>query len=165
MGVLKTIEDISIWSGKIVSFLVWAGAVMLAWEVAARYVFNAPTVWAHGYSQRLFGTYFILVGAFTLARGGHVRIDLITNRFSFRARKFFDLLNYAFLILWAGVLITEGWLFFMNSWSMREVDEMVLAHPVYPVKFMLLLGAVLILLQGAAMSVSTIASLIRGNTE
>jgi len=163
--VLKAIESITNWSGKIVSYLVWIGAIMLSWEVVARYWFNAPTVWAHGYSQRLFGTYFILIGAFTLLRGGHVRVDLITSRFSFKTRKLFDLLNYGFLILWAVVLIREGWLFFLDSWSMREVDEMVLAHPVYPYKFMLLLGSVLILLQGVVSVIETIASFGKGETE
>jgi TRAP-type mannitol/chloroaromatic compound transport system permease small subunit len=163
--VLKAIESITNWSGKIVSYLVWIGAIMLSWEVVARYWFNAPTVWAHGYSQRLFGTYFILIGAFTLLRGGHVRVDLITSRFSLRTRKLFDLLNYGFLILWAVVLIREGWLFFLDSWSMREVDEMVLAHPVYPFKFMILLGSVLILLQGVVSVIKTIASFGKGETE
>ncbi|WP_054032240.1 TRAP transporter small permease subunit [Desulfatitalea tepidiphila] len=164
-NLLNVIESISEWSGKIVSYLVWIGAIMLSWEVVARYWFNAPTVWAHGYSQRIFGTYFIMVGAFTLLRGGHVRVDLITSQFSFRVRKVFDLVNYSFLILWAGVLIREGWLFFLDSWSVREVDEMVLAHPVYPIKFMLLFGAILIFLQAIGSAIQTVAEFRRGEQE
>jgi len=158
----RFIYGLSEWSGKIFSSLVWIGAVMLAWEVVARYVFNAPTIWAHGYSQRIFGSYFILVGAFTLLKGGHVRVDLITSKFSFRVRKVFDLINFAFLTLWSFVLIYEGWTFFMNSWKLRETDEMALAHPVYPVKFLLVVGGVLILLQGIAMSVNTVVALVKG---
>jgi TRAP-type mannitol/chloroaromatic compound transport system permease small subunit len=159
---IRTINWMSEWSGKVTSYLVWVGAVMLSWEVASRYVFNAPTIWAHGYSQRIFGSYFILIGAFTLLRGGHVRVDLLTNLFSFRVRKVLDLLNYMFLMLWGAVLITEGWTFFWGSWKLREVDEMALAHPMYPVKFLLVVGAVLITLQAISFFITAIISLVKG---
>ena len=64
--VLAAIDKASEISGKLVSYLVWIGALMLAWEVIGRYSFQAPTAWAHGYSQRIFGSYFVMVGAFTL---------------------------------------------------------------------------------------------------
>jgi len=159
---IRTINWISEWSGKLASYLVWVGAVMLSWEVASRYVFNAPTIWAHGYSQRIFGSYFILIGAFTLLRGGHVRVDLITNMFSFRVRKVMDLVNYMFLLLWGAVLIAEGWTFFWGSWKLREADEMALAHPMYPVKFLLVVGAVLITLQAISFFITSVVSLVKG---
>lgn len=161
--VLSVIDKASRIVGESVSYLLWIGAAMLAWEVLSRYFFNAPTVWAHGYSQRIFGSYFILVGAYTLVQDGHVRIDLVINQYPFRVRKVFDLLNYGFLLLWSSVLIREGWLFFLESWQLREADEMALAHPVYPVKFILFAGAVLIMLQGLAMFIRSGADLIKGD--
>lgn len=160
--ILNFINQLSEWSGIISSYLVWVGMLMLSWEVGARYLFNAPTVWAHGYSQRIFGTYFIMVGAYTLLRGGHVRVDLFYNYFSFRGQKILDLLNYGFLLLWSGVLIKEGWSFFLCSLELRECDEMVLAHPIYPVKFILVLGAILIALQAVSFAVTTVISLRKG---
>jgi TRAP-type mannitol/chloroaromatic compound transport system permease small subunit len=159
---IRTINWMSEWSGKVTSYLVWVGALMLSWEVASRYLFNAPTIWAHGYSQRIFGTYFILIGAFTLLRGGHVRVDLLTNLFSFRVRKVLDLVNYMFLLLWGAVLITDGWTFFWGSWKLREADEMALAHPMYPIKFLLVVGAVLITLQAISFFITSVVSLVRG---
>jgi len=158
----RAIYALSDYSGRIFSYLVFIGAVMLSWEVVSRYVFDAPTIWAHGYSQRIFGSYFIMVGAFTLIRGGHVRVDLITSSFSFRVRKAFDLLNYAFLMLWGYVLITEGWRFFMSSYAIKEVDEMALAHPVYPIKFLLVVGALLITLQAIVYFIQTLISMVKG---
>lgn len=160
--VINTIYKLSEYSGKLFSYLVWIGAIMLAWEVAARYFFNAPTVWAHGYSQRIFGSYFILIGAFTLLKGGHVRIDIIINKFGFRTRKLFDMFNYSVLLLWTSVLLREGWIYFARSFEIKEVDEMVLAHPVYPIKFLLVLGALLITLQGGAMLLTSLVSLVKG---
>jgi len=161
-AILRSIDQLSEWSGKGFSYLVWIGALMLSWEVVSRYLFDSPTIWAHGYSQRLFGSYFIMVGAFTLLRGGHVRIDLITSQFSYRVRKAFDLLNYAFLMMWGYVLITEGWRFFMSSWELKEADEMALAHPVYPVKFLLVVGAVLITLQAVSFFIQSLISMVKG---
>ena len=153
---------LSEWSGKIASFLIYAGIFILVLEVISRYFFNAPTVWAHGYSQRVFGSYFILIGAYTLFLNGHVRVDVLYNRFSLRKRAFLDVLNYVLLMIWSSVLIKEGITFFMDSWVIRETDEMVLAHPIYPVKFLLVVGAVLITLQGFNKLFISIYVLIKG---
>jgi TRAP-type mannitol/chloroaromatic compound transport system permease small subunit len=160
--ILRIIDSISEWSGKSCSFLVYAGILMLVFEVVARYFFDSPTVWAHGYSQRLFGSYFVLVGAFTLLQNGHVRIDIIYQRFSLRKRAFFDLINYLMLLIWSFVLIREGSSFFASSWAIREADEMVLAHPIYPVKFLLVIGVILITLQGLNRLIVSIYTLIKG---
>jgi len=158
----KTVNGISEWSGKIVSYLVYVGIIVLAIEVFARYFFNAPTVWAHGYSQRIFGSYFILVGAYTLLKGGHVRVDVLYNRFGLKGRAFLDMINYAVLLLWSSVLILEGWTFFAQSYKLREVDEMVLAHPVYPFKFLLLIGSILITLHGVALFIISLQTFVKG---
>ena len=160
--ILRWIDSVSEWSGKICSFLVYLGIAMLVFEVVARYFFDSPTVWAHGYSQRLFGSYFIMIGAYTLLQNGHVRIDIIYQRFSLRIRALFDLVNYLMLLIWAFVLIKEGITFFESSWAIREADEMVLAHPVYPVKFILVIGAILITLQGMNQLIVSMFTLIKG---
>ena len=159
---LRVIDNISDWSGRISSFLVFFGIFILAFEVVARYFFGAPTVWAHGYSQRIFGSYFVLVGAYTLFKNGHVRVDIIYQRFSLRVRALLDLLNYALLLIWSIVLIREGWMFFLSSYEIREADEMVLAHPVYPVKFLLFVGVVLITIQGLNRILVSIFELVKG---
>ena len=159
---LRITDSISDWSGRTCSFLVYFGIFILAFEVVARYFFGAPTVWAHGYSQRIFGSYFILVGAYTLLKDGHVRVDILYKRFSLRKRAFLDIVNYTLLLIWSCVLIKEGWIFFMNSFGVREVDEMVLAHPVYPVKFLLFIGVVLISIQGLNRLIVSLFVLIKG---
>ena len=159
---LRTIDRISDWAGKISSILIFVGIFVLSFEVIARYFFGAPTVWAHGYSQRIFGTYFVLVGAYTLLKNGHVRVDIIYQRFTLRKRAFLDLVNYSMLLIWSFVLIKEGWMFFMCSFNIREADEMVLAHPVYPVKFLLFIGAILITLQGINRLIVSLIELTRG---
>lgn len=159
---LRITNAIIEWSGKIVSYLVYIGIFILAFEVFARYFFNAPTVWAHGYSQRIFGTYFVLIGAYTLLKGGHIRVDVIYNRFGLRGKTFLDMVNYGALLIWSVVLIIEGWAFFWHSFLIREVDEMVLAHPIYPIKFFIIMGALLIALQGISLFLVSLFTFIKG---
>jgi TRAP-type mannitol/chloroaromatic compound transport system permease small subunit len=146
--IIGAVEAISLYSGKCVAWIIYAGILMLAYEVVARYFFNSPTMWVHGYTQRLFGSYFILIGAYTFINKGHVRIDLISMRFSEKGKKILDMINCAFLIVWSGVMVPFSWNFFMRSYRMNEVDEMVLSHPIWWVKFMIVLGMFLICLQG-----------------
>lgn len=145
---IRAMDTISEHSGRWVSWIVYVGIIFLSLEVVLRYVFNSPTVWAHGYTQRLFGGYFILIGAYTLVHNGHVRVDVIYNSLSKKKQAVLDLVNMFFLLIWSGIMIPVGWNFFMKSYSISEVDEMVLAHPIWWVKFLIIVGMALIFLQG-----------------
>lgn len=148
MGLLAWVDRLNIAFGKVVSFLIWFGIIIIVLEVILRYVFNMPTVWGPGYTQRIFASYFILIGAFTLIQGGHVRVDLLLGSRSARWNAFLDLLNYAVLVLWAGALTYEGWYYFEEAWAFNETDESALGHPMWPVKLALFLGVLMITLQG-----------------
>jgi TRAP-type mannitol/chloroaromatic compound transport system permease small subunit len=153
---LRLIDQINIFIGKTVSFLIWAGIVVLCYEVVARYGFGQPTIWAHGYTQRIFGAYFVLVGAYTLINRDHVRVDIFLNTRSPRVNAGLDLFNYAFLILWGAILTREGWLFFLDAWTFNESDASALGHPMWPIKLSLFLGAVLITAQGIAEAIRSV---------
>jgi TRAP-type mannitol/chloroaromatic compound transport system permease small subunit len=160
MIVLRAVDQFNIAVGKAVSFLIWAGIVVLCTEVVARYVFGQPTLWAHGYTQRIFGSYFVLVGAYTLIRNDHVRVDLLLNAASPRWRAFLDLINFAFLILWGVILSYEAFWFFEDSWRFNEVDDSALRHPMWPVKLALFLGVVLITVQGLVEAIRAVIRII-----
>jgi TRAP-type mannitol/chloroaromatic compound transport system permease small subunit len=147
---IRAVDAISEYSGRWVSWIVYVGIIMLSLEVVLRYVFNSPTVWAHGYTQRLYGSYFVLIGAYTFIHKGHVRVDLLYERVSQKGKAVLDIINCAFLLVWSGVLVPVSIAFFLKSYNMNEVDEMVLAHPIWWVKFMIIIGMLLISLQGLA---------------
>ena len=146
----RTVDAISEYSGRWVSWIICVGIIFLSLEVMLRYVFNSPTVWAHGYTQRLFGGYFVLIGAYTFVNNGHVRVDVLLEHVSPKVRIVLDIVNCLFLLLWSGVMIPVSWLFFMQSFSIGEVDEMVLAHPIWWVKFLITIGMALIFLQAVS---------------
>jgi len=149
-SLLKIIDSISEWAGKCTSFLILPGIAVLAWEVISRYVLNQPTMWAHGTSQRLFAIYYVLGGAYVLRYKDHVNVDLIYSRFPLRTKAILDLITSLAFFAFCGVLLWQGLGFALTSLSQLEPDDTPWRAPVYPVKLMIPVGALLILLQGLA---------------
>ena len=160
MRLLHWIDQASTLVGKTASYAIWIGMVFVCYEVVMRYVFSSPTVWVQGYMQRLFGAYFILVGAYTLVQRGHVRVDLILVNASPRRTALLDMLNYAALLIWMVALSFEAWLFLVDSWRFNERDETALGYSLWPIKLALLIGVVLMGLQGLAELVRAFVRLI-----
>lgn len=150
MKILLLIDKLNLLVGRTVSFVVWFGAGVLVWEVVSRYGFDSPTVWAHGYTQRIFASYFILIGAYTLLRGGHVRVDILMIGRGPRTLGVFNSLNYIFLLIWTSALTYSGWEFYQEALLWQEKDDSALAHPLWPVKLILVIATGLIMLQAIA---------------
>ncbi|MCK5011559.1 MAG: TRAP transporter small permease subunit [Deltaproteobacteria bacterium] len=162
---LKCIDAISEWSGKGASYMILPGILILSWEVVSRYVFNNPTMWAHGTSQRIFATYYILAGAYVLRHNQHVTVDIIYNRFSLRKKAILSLIGSIFFFSFCGVLLWKGIDFAWTSLSQLEPDETPWRAPLYPFKMMIPLGAFLILMQGLAKFIRDLATAITGREE
>ena len=147
---LKIIDGISDWSGKIFAFLLWPGVVVLVYEVAARHIFNAPTIWAHGMTQRIFAAYYFICGAYISLHKSHITMDLIYNRFSLRKRAVLDIVSFLFFISFCGVLLWYGSRYAWSSLIRLEPCNTPFRAPLYPVKLMIPLGSLLIILQELA---------------
>ncbi len=159
---LRGIDAASDWIGKVVSFLIYVGIGVLIYEVVLRYIFNAPTIWAHGMTQRLFAVYYVLLGAYTLRQKGHVNIDVFYNHFSTRGRAILDLVTSVLFFLFCGLLLWKGLDFAMTSVGMLERDNSVFNAPIYPVKVMLPVGALLLVLQGLANFIRNLFTAVTG---
>lgn len=147
---LKTIDATSEWSGKLVALMFYAMVGVLVWEVVVRYAFNAPTIWAHGISVRIFASYAILAGAYVLLHKGHIAMDLVYSRFPLRTKAIVDLITASLFFAFCGVLLWYGSSFAWTSLMMLELDDTAFRAPIYPIKLMVPVGAFLILLQGLA---------------
>ena len=82
--VFHIIDMISEWSGKLVSLLMLPLIAFIVYDVLMRYVFNRPTDWAHELSYLIFGTIWVIGGAFALQQEAHVRMEVIYNRLPLR---------------------------------------------------------------------------------
>ena len=147
MSVINAISD---WSGKIFSFLAVIVVGVISYEVISRYVFNAPTIWAHETMTYLCGIYYVMGGAYTFYYGGHVSVDVIYIRLSPRARAIVDLITFPLFFLYIGVLIWTGADYSWESIKYRETSPTAWAPPIYPLKLAIPVGAFLVLLQGLA---------------
>jgi len=147
---LKLVAGISTWSGKLTAFILWPGVAVLVYEIVARYLFNAPTIWAHGTTQRMFAVYYMLSGAYVSLTKSHVCMDLIYARFSPRGKAILNLISGVLFFAFCGVLLWQGIGYAKDSLRWLEPDNTPFRAPLYPVKMMVPLGAFLIILQELA---------------
>jgi len=160
--VLRFLDAFHDRTGKWVSYLILAFAVVVGFEVVARYVFNRPTLWAHELSAMIFGTYIVLGGAYTGAKGIHVNMDVVYNAQPRRVRALLDVLTFFVALAFVGVLLWKGG---ASAWKSVRVFEHASTQwgpPLYPFKLMLPLGALLLLVQLVTKFVRDVAILIRG---
>lgn len=147
---LKTIDGISEWSGKLFAFLLWPGVAVLVYEIGVRHLFDAPTIWAHGTSQRIFAVFYFISGAYISRHLSHINMDVIYNRFSLRTRAILDMIGFLFFFAFCGALLWWGFEYGFSSLIHGETCNTPFRAPIYPVKLIIPLGALLILLQELA---------------
>jgi len=145
-------DRVSAWFGKVFAWLILAMAFGVGYEVFVRYLLNAPTAWALDVSFILYGTLFMMGGAYTLSRGGHVRGDFIYRLWPPRVQARVELVLY-FIFFFPGVLalLLAGWKYASRSWGYLEVSVNSPAGiPVFQFKTVIVAAGLLLLLQGIA---------------
>ncbi len=147
---LQAIDRINEQTGKVVSYLILFLVGVILYEILVRYLFNSPTIWAHETSQMIYGAYVILLGGYVLQRGGHVNVDILYHRFKPRTRAIIDLFTWLLFFYFCGLLLWKGGEMAWDSFKILETEPTAFGPPVYPIKMMIPLGALLILLQGLA---------------
>src|SRR5512145_766490 len=93
-SLIRAIDQISYWSGKAFAWLIVALTFVVSIEVFKRYILNQPTAWIFDFNNMLYGTLFMMCGAYTLAAGGHVRADFVYGYLRPRAQAGLDLALY-----------------------------------------------------------------------
>lgn len=150
--VLLTIDRISAFIGKAFAWSIVLLTLVIGWEVFARYVLRAPTNWGYDLSYILYGTLFMMAGAYALSRGAHVRGDFLYRGLAPRTQAGLDLVLYlVFFVPGMLALLYSGWKFFELSYAMNERSSFSPAGPiVWPFKALIPVAGILMLLQGAA---------------
>lgn len=149
---IRFADALSAWFGKAFAWLILMMTLGTGYEVFVRYVLNNPTAWALDVSFIMYGTLFMMAGAYTLSRGGHVRGDFLYRLWSVRAQARVDLVLY-FLFFFPGVLalVFAGWKYAARSWQYGEVSVNSPAGvPVYQFKAVIVVAGLLLLIQGIA---------------
>ncbi len=148
-NILMAVDRASTRLGQTFAWLIVALTCLIAWEVFSRYVLNTPHDWALDAQIQMYGTLFMLAGAYTLAKNGHVRGDVLYGFFEQRTQAWVDLILYVLFFLPGIVALTwAGWTFAQESIAIRESTFSATPLPLYPFKFMIPVAGLMLLLQG-----------------
>src|SRR2546422_6666494 len=161
---LRAIDTISYWSGKFSAWLIVALTFVVSLEVFKRYILNAPTAWIFDLDSMLYGTLFMMCGAYTLAAAGHVRADFVYIYMKPRVQAALDLALY-FLFFIPGILglIYAGYDYAALSWRIGEHSTVTAeGPPIYHFKSVIPIAGALVMLQGVAEIVRCIECLRTG---
>jgi len=162
---LKAIDRTNELLGQAISYLITLLIGVILYEICVRYLFNAPTIWAHEISQMIYGVYVILLGGYLQQRKGHVNVDILHLRFPPRVRAIIDLFTWLLFFCFSGILLWKGWEMAWDSFQYRETDATAFAPPIYPLKMTIPLGALLLLLQGLVKYIGDLRLAITGKEE
>ena len=145
-----SIDRISTFVGHCFAWLVVGLTGLIGYEVFSRYVLNNPHAWAFDAQIMLYGTMFMMAGAYTLAKNGHVRGDILYGFLKPRTQAIFDLILYiVFFIPGVVALAYAGYSFAADSWRILEHSSITAdGPPLYPFKTILPIAGVFLLLQG-----------------
>ncbi|HET9067859.1 MAG TPA: TRAP transporter small permease subunit [Amaricoccus sp.] len=145
-------DKLSTWFGHTFAWLIMLMTFGVSYEVFVRYALRAPTPWAFDVTYIMYGTLFMMAGAYTLSQDGHVRADFIYRLLRPRTQALLELVLYV-IFFFPGILalIFAGWKYSSRSWRYLEVSTMSPANiPIFQFKSVIVVAGVLIFLQGLA---------------
>jgi len=164
IALLRAVDLVSYWSGKAFAWLIVALTFVVAIEVFKRYILNAPTAWIFDFNNMLYGTLFMMCGAYTLALAGHVRADFVYIHLGPRGQAALDLVLFLLFFI-PGILglIYAGFDFAALSWRIGEHSTVTAeGPPVYHFKSFIPLAGILVMLQGLGEIVRCVVCLRTG---
>ena len=147
---LLTVDKISTFAGQAFSWLIVSLTLLISWEVFSRYALDAPHAWAFDVMIIMYGSLFMMAGAYTLSKGGHVRGDVLYGFFQPRTQATLDLILYiVFFLPGVFALTYAGYFFAAESWAMNEHSSITSnGPPLYHFKTVLPLAGAILFVQG-----------------
>jgi len=161
---LQLADRVSTWMGKAVAWLIIVLMLTVCIEVFKRYILNAPTAWIFDGTNMLYGTLFMMAGAYTLAQDGHVRGDFLYGKMKPRTQATFDLALYLlFFLPGISALVYAGWDYAHAAYVIDEHSSVTSGGPpIWPFKFVIPIAGLLVLFQGIAEITRCVACLKSG---
>lgn len=161
---IRFADKVSAWVGRAFAWCILLMTLGVGYEVFVRYVLNDPTSWAFDLSYMMYGSMFMMAGAYTLSRDGHVRADIFYRLWPVRVQATVELILY-FIFFFPGILalIFAGWKYAYRSYGYQEVSVMSPAGmPIFQFKMVIVAAGVLLLIQGIAQVFRCIIAIRRG---
>jgi len=159
------VDRVSTWVGQAFAWLILALTLQVSWEVFSRYALNKPNAWSFDLMIMMYGTVFMMAGAYTLAKNGHVRGDVLYGFFPPRLQASLDLLLYLlFFIPGTVALVWAGYTYAAESWAINEHSTLTAnGPPLYPFKTVIPIAGILLLAQGVVEIIRCILCIKQGD--
>ena len=162
---LLFVDKLSTWIGQAFSFCIVVLTLHVSWEVFSRYALDNPRAWAFDFMIMMYGTLFMMAGAYTLAKNGHVRGDVLYGFFRPRTQAILDLILYiVFFIPGVVALVWAGYTYAAESWAINEHSTITSeGPPIYPFKTVIPVAGAILLLQGIVEIVRCVICIKQGD--
>jgi len=162
---LLFVDKVSTFVGHAFSWLIIGLTLHVSWEVFSRYVLDNPRAWAFDAMIMMYGTLFMMAGAYTLAKSGHVRGDVLYGFFEPRTQATIDLILYIIFFIPGVIALTyAGYYYAAESWAINEHSNITAdGPPIYPFKTVIPLAGAFLLLQGIVEIIRCVICLQQGD--
>ncbi|WP_100639138.1 TRAP transporter small permease subunit [Marinobacter salexigens] len=159
-AIAKAIDTINEFFGRLIAPMIALITLIVLYDIGLRFFTDRPSDWAFDITKMLFGAHFMLMAAYGLRHHIHVEVDVIKRLLSLKTQALLDVIGYLiFFMPFMWMLLNLGWSFFMRSFSRGETTYGMVSIPVYPIKGVIFVTAVLISLQGIAIVIRAIQQL------
>jgi len=161
---LLFVDKVSTFVGHTFSFLIVVLTLQVSWEVFSRYVLDSPHAWGFDVMIMLYGTLFMMAGAYTLSQNGHVRGDVLYGFFRPRTQATIDLILYIVFFIPGVIALTyAGYYYAAESWAINEHSNITAeGPPIYPFKTVIPVAGAFLLLQGIVEIIRCVICLKQG---
>ena len=161
---LLFVDKVSTWVGHAFSWLIVGLTLLVTWEVFSRYALDDPHAWAFDAMAMLYGSMFMMAGAYTLAKNGHVRGDVLYGFFRPRTQATIDLILYIVFFIPGVIALTyAGYYYAADSWRIDEHSNVTAGGPpIYPFKTIIPLAGGILLVQGIVEIIRCVLCLKQG---
>jgi TRAP-type mannitol/chloroaromatic compound transport system permease small subunit len=156
----QAVDTLNQWTGKIFSPMILFITALVTADVTLRYFFNSPILWAWDLNIQLFGTFTIIGGGFTLLHDGHIGVDAISMRWSGKTSAIVRIITFPFFFVAIGILLWQTTAAAWDSLLSKENYSSYIAPPIYPYKIVMVIGILLLLLQGIVKFIRDIISIL-----
>ena len=147
---ITRIDLFSKWVGNIVCWITIPLILGMVYEVFARKLFLAPTIWAYDMSRFFYGALFMLGAGYALSKGVHIRADFLYRNFKIKTQGMIDFWLYL-LFYFPGLIVflymTVGFVQESIMRGERGMDTTWMPY-MWPIKTCLLIGIVFLIIQG-----------------
>lgn len=149
-SLLKIIDNVNEWAGRIVSFLIFPIIGVVIFEVIMRYFLRHSQLWVPEISVFFFGALFVLGGGYLLLHEGHVKLDIVYNHFGTKGKALADIVTSIFFFFVVLILIWKGWATAWQSLITMEHSPSAFSPLLFPIRMVIPIGVGLLMIQGIA---------------